>query len=57
MREAAGQAGYDGGFIAHYLMPTIYPAGLTPRIQLGLAAFVLLLNGLIYAWVLLRVKR
>lgn len=57
LREAAGQAGYDGGFIAHYLMPTIYPAGLTPRIQLGLGVFVLLLNALIYARLLLRVKR
>ena len=57
LREAAGQAGYEGGFIAHYLIPTIYPAGLTPRIQLGLGVFVLLLNALIYAWVLLRVKR
>lgn len=57
LREAAGQAGYEGDFIAHYLIPTIYPAGLTPRIQLGLGAFVLLLNMLIYAWVLLRKKR
>ena len=28
-REAAGQQGYRGGFIDHYLMPLIYPAGLT----------------------------
>lgn len=57
LREAAGQLGYDGGFIAHYLIPLIYPAGLTPRIQLGLGAAVLLLNGLVYSWLLLRNKR
>ncbi len=57
LREAAGQVGYDGGFIAHYLMPVIYPAGLTPQIQLGLGALVVLLNGLVYSWVLLRKKR
>jgi len=57
LRQAAGQAGYTGGFIEHYLMPIIYPAGLTPQIQLWLGAVVLLLNGLIYAVVLLRVRR
>ncbi|MDP3816918.1 DUF2784 domain-containing protein [Pseudomonas sp.] len=57
LRQAAGQAGYAGGFVEHYLMPIIYPAGLTPQIQLWLGAVVLLLNGLIYAVVLLRVRR
>jgi hypothetical protein len=28
-RQLAGQAGYTGGFIDHYVMPLIYPAGLT----------------------------
>lgn len=56
LREAAGQVGYDGGFIAHYLIPVIYPAGLTPQTQLVLGASVLLLNGLVYSWVLLRKK-
>lgn len=56
LREAAGQVGYDGGFIAHYLVPVIYPAGLTPQTQLVLGASVLLLNGLVYSWVLLRKK-
>jgi len=57
LRQAAGQAGYAGGFIEHYLMPVIYPTGLTPQLQLWLGAVVLLLNGLIYAVVLLRLKR
>jgi hypothetical protein len=49
LRVAAGQAGYSGGFVEHYLLPIIYPAGLTPQIQIGLGVFVLLLNMLIYS--------
>jgi hypothetical protein len=47
-RQAAGQGGYGEGFIEHYLIPLIYPAGLTPTIQLGLGALVLLLNLTVY---------
>ncbi|MDA7085777.1 DUF2784 domain-containing protein [Pseudomonas sp. SA3-5] len=54
LRHAAGQAGYRTGFIEHYLLPIIYPAGLTPAIQLWLAAFVLSLNLLIYGLLLWR---
>lgn len=49
LRLAAGQAGYRGGFVEHYVLPIIYPAGLTPQIQIVLGLIVLLLNGLIYA--------
>ena len=48
LRLAAGQAGYRGGFVEHYMLPIIYPGGLTPQIQIGLGVFVLLLNALIY---------
>ncbi|MGY2187809.1 hypothetical protein D3C81_650330 [compost metagenome] len=48
MRHAAGQSGYGGGFIEHYVWPVIYPAGLTPAIQLWLAGLVLLVNGVVY---------
>ncbi|NWB46176.1 DUF2784 domain-containing protein [Pseudomonas gingeri] len=47
-RQAAGQGGYGEGFIEHYLIPLIYPAGLTPTIQLGLGALVLVLNLTVY---------
>ena len=48
-RERAGQAGYEGGFIQHYLMPVLYPAGLTREWQIVLGSFVVLLNLAIYA--------
>jgi hypothetical protein len=49
LRTRAGQAGYEGGFIDHYLMPVIYPAGLTPQVQTVLGIAVLLLNLVVYA--------
>ncbi|MDI2595341.1 DUF2784 domain-containing protein [Pseudomonas sp. 681] len=48
MREAAGQIGYGGGFIEHYVWPVIYPAGLTPEIQWVLGSVVLAVNVLVY---------
>lgn len=50
----AGQAGYEGGFIEHYLIPLIYPAGLTPQIQLWLGSIVVLVNLSVYACLILR---
>ena len=47
-RQLGGEAGYRGSFIAHYLVPLIYPAGLTVRLQIFLGLGVLLLNGAIY---------
>ena len=51
-RERAGEAGYSGGFIEHYLVPVLYPAGLTRTAQWVIGSCVLLLNlgvyGLLY---------
>lgn len=49
LRHAAGEAGYAGGFIEHYLLPLIYPAGLTPAIGMVLGLFVLAVNAVFYA--------
>lgn len=57
LRRMAGQAGYEGGFIEHYLIPLIYPAGLTPQIQLWLGAIVVLVNLVVYAWLIWRWRR
>ncbi len=47
-RRLAGQRGYEGGFIGHYLQALIYPAGLTPKIQIFLGVLVLMINLAIY---------
>jgi len=52
-RQLAGQAGYEGGFISHYILPVLYPAGLTREIQIGLGVGVIVLNVGIY-WVVWR---
>lgn len=57
LRVAAGDAGYDGSFVEHYLIPIIYPAGLTRGVQFVLAAFVLAVNLAVYALVLRRSLR
>lgn len=57
LREAAGRGGYDGGFIEHYLVPLIYPAGLTPGIQVWIGVGVLLLNLLLYGGLWRRLRR
>ena len=44
----AGGAGYTGGFIEHYIMPLIYPAGLTRGIQVVLGLLVLVVNAGVY---------
>ncbi len=46
----AGEAGYQGSFIEHHLVPIIYPEGLTPVAQWGLAALVIVVNVEVYAW-------
>lgn len=49
LRSLGGQAGYQGSFIDHYLLPVIYPTGLTPTIGLALAALVTVINGVCWA--------
>lgn len=49
LRAAAGDTGYAGGFVEHYVIPLIYPEGLTPQVQIALGAGVVALNAAIYA--------
>ncbi len=54
LMRCAGEAGYSGGFISHYLIQWIYPAGLTRGIQIGLGLFVLLIAAIGYGGYLRR---
>ena len=54
LRENAGEAGYRSDFIAHYVLPVLYPRGLTREIQIALGVFVVALNLAIYGWLLRR---
>ncbi len=46
--RAAGKAGYDTGFVAHYIMPIIYPPGLTRGMEIVLGMIVLVVNAAVY---------
>jgi len=54
LRRLAGDTGYEGGFIEHYLLPILYPGELTRALQIGLGAAAILVNAAIYAWVITR---
>jgi Protein of Unknown function (DUF2784) len=49
LRASAGQSGYTDGFVEHYLMPLIYPVGLTPEHQHWIGALVIAINVVVYA--------
>jgi hypothetical protein len=53
LRQKAGTDLYQGGFISHYLVPVIYPPGLTPDTQVIIAGILLMVNILIYGWLIL----
>jgi hypothetical protein len=57
LRGAAGEAAFDGGFIDRYIMPIIYPAGLTRGMQLTLGTVVIVVNLVVYGLLVLRRKR
>ena len=50
-RQLAGQAGYHGGFIDHYILPVIYPTALTREIQFILGIGVITINLIAYGFV------
>ncbi len=54
LRQSAGESGYSSSFIEHYLVPLIYPPGLTAGAQVWLAIGLVILNGLLYGYVLAR---
>lgn len=53
-RHLAGQAGYTGDFIQHYLLAAIYPQGLTRSIQIGLGLALMAINAVVYGLLLSR---
>ena len=52
----AGEAGYAGGFVEHYIVPVLYPPGLTRSTQWVLAGVLLLLNVIAYGGLLIRAR-
>ena len=57
LRRRAGEVGYEGGFVEHYLLPILYPGGLTREIQVLLGVAVVAVNAGLYGWVLWRRRK
>jgi hypothetical protein len=49
-RDKAGQESYRSDFVARYLLPVLYPEGLTRSVQIALGVIVVALNLVIYTW-------
>lgn len=54
LRRAAGEEAYAGGFINRYIAPIIYPEGYTRELAIGAGIVVLVINILIYGYVIYR---
>lgn len=54
LRVRAGQEGYSVSFVEQYILPVIYPTGLTREIQLILGGLVIAINLIIYAAIVWR---
>jgi hypothetical protein len=48
MLKAAGEAGYEEGFVEHYMQRIVYPKGMPRSLRLSAAAAVLLWNVFVY---------
>jgi hypothetical protein len=57
LRERAGQSGYPGGFIEHYIIPVIYPPGLTHEVQWVLGGALVAVNAVAYGWLVMRYRK
>jgi hypothetical protein len=56
-RHLAGQAGYEGGFIQHYLTPLVYPGVMPERWGLVSGFSVLIWNVLVYTLLVVTQRR
>jgi hypothetical protein len=57
LRRRAGGPAYRSSFVEHYLLPVLYPAALSRELQWGLGALVLLVNAVVYFFVVRRLVR
>jgi hypothetical protein len=57
LRNRAGQGGYPGDFVEHYLMPILYPVGLTRNFQILLGLMVISINAALYGYLYYQHRR
>ncbi|GMQ87068.1 MAG: DUF2784 domain-containing protein [Gammaproteobacteria bacterium] len=54
LRAASGGGRYSSGFIEHYILPVIYPAGLDRELQTAMGIALLVVNALVYLGLIIR---
>jgi Protein of Unknown function (DUF2784) len=52
LRVRAGQLGYSGGFVQHYIGPVVYPHGMPRQLELVAGVSIVAGNAVVYAIVL-----
>ena len=57
LRTWAGQSGYKGGFVEHYIGRLVYPRGMPRQMELAAGVSVLAWNVVVYAIVLFWIVR
>lgn len=57
LRRRAGEDGYTGGFLDHYVGGILYPTGLTREAQWAAAGLLAAVNIVVYAMVVRRALR
>lgn len=56
-RKLAGQSGYEGGFVEHYIAPLVYPEGLTSDLGIYVGLAVIVWNIVVYGALFFRRHR
>lgn len=56
LRLKGGVSGYPDGFVEHYILPIIYPVGLTREVQVSLGTLVIIVNLLIYSVIFVKYR-
>ena len=56
LRRRAGSAGYDGGFVEHYVIPLVYPGEFTSGVKIVLALLIVAVNVVVYTIVWRRAR-
>ena len=56
LRQRSGQARYAGDFVARYVLPVVYPEGLTRDAQLVLGVAVIAANAAVYTLAVRRAR-
>jgi hypothetical protein len=54
LRQRSGSSPYQGQFIERYILPMLYPSGLTPGRQMWLGTLAIIINLFLYACVVRR---